>query len=105
MLENEAVYILQITLPAPQQKKRTKIKIPHSVKVMIATFFVGLCWGLTPYMFILADKWRASSPAIGAEAFFPFLPFIIYTIIYTGKDMLEILKFQRTLKIKNEQKK
>lgn len=47
--------------------------------------FTVICWGLTPYIFCLADLERGYD-ATGGEIFIPLLPVIVWAFIKTMKD-------------------
>lgn len=42
--------------------------------------FIGLCIGITPYMFHLADLERGYTNGVGGEIFIPFIPILVYMI-------------------------
>ncbi|MPN11138.1 hypothetical protein SDC9_158439 [bioreactor metagenome] len=54
--------------------------------------FIGLCIGLTPYVFHLADLERGYTSGVGGEIFFPLLPFVLKAIKDSIKDMNETMK-------------
>ena len=53
--------------------------------------FVGLCFGLTPYIFQLAEQERGYK-AIGGELIFPFIPLIVWCLMFVSKDLVKSIK-------------
>jgi hypothetical protein len=53
--------------------------------------FIGLCLGITPYMFRIADTQRGYD-ATGGEIFVPFIPFLVWAIKDSIKEMKGVFK-------------
>jgi hypothetical protein len=53
--------------------------------------FVGLCLGITPYMFRIADAQRGYD-ATGGEIFVPFIPLLVWAIKDSIKEMKGVFK-------------
>lgn len=63
-------------------------KRDHKNKTYIRTFLTGLCWGLTPYIFNVADNQRGYD-STGGEILFPFIPLLIWIVASVFKDFVK----------------
>lgn len=64
----------------------------RKIKKCCWLIFIGLCIGITPYTFHLADIERGYTNGVGGEIFIPFIPLIVWAIKASIKDMKETIK-------------
>lgn len=62
----------------------------RKVKNVLWLMFCGFCFGITPYIFQLADLERGYN-ATGGEIFVPLIPFLVYAL----KDTIKEFKYER----------
>lgn len=62
-------------------------------KLLFWTFVIGLSWGITPYMFHLADLERGYD-ATGGELFTPMLPLLVWMIVNLVREIKEVGWFE-----------
>lgn len=63
----------------------------QKIKQCFWWIFIGLCIGITPYVFHLADLERGCTNGVGGEIFIPFIPLIVWMIKDSIKDMKEVI--------------
>jgi len=61
-------------------------RMKQKIKQVCWWVFVGLCIGITPYMFYLADLERGYN-ATGGEIFIPFIPVMAWMMKNSIKEM------------------
>lgn len=62
-------------------------------KLIFWSFIIGISWGITPYMFHLADLERGYD-ATGGELFTPLFPLMVCLLISAVKDVKEVGWFE-----------
>jgi hypothetical protein len=63
------------------------------VKNLSFWMFCGFCFGITPFIFQIADLERGFN-ATGGEIFIPLIPFLLYSICKSTKEILKEGKCQ-----------
>lgn len=58
----------------------------QKIKQVCWWIFIGLCLGITPYIFTIADMERGYN-ATGGEIFVPLIPFLVWAIKDSIKEM------------------
>ncbi len=63
----------------------------RKIKQVCWWIFIGLCLGITPYIFTIADMERGYN-ATGGEIFVPLIPFLVWAIKDSIKEMKGVFK-------------
>jgi len=66
-------------------------RMKRKIKQVCWWVFVGFCFGITPYMFRIADAQRGYD-ATGGEIFVPFIPLLVWTVKAVVKDIKNIVE-------------
>ena len=63
----------------------------QKIKQVCWWIFIGFCLGITPYIFAIADLERGYN-ATGGEIFVPLIPFLVWAIKDSIKEMKGVFK-------------
>lgn len=63
----------------------------RKIKQVCWWIFIGLCFGITPYIFTIADLERGYN-GTGGEIFVPLIPFLVLAIKDSIKEMKGVFK-------------
>lgn len=66
-------------------------RMKQKIKQVCWWIFIGFCLGITPYMFYIADLERGYN-ATGGEIFIPLIPFLVWAIKDSIKEMKGVFK-------------
>ena len=64
-------------------------RMKRKIKQVYWWVFVGFCFGITPYMFYIADLKRGYN-ATGGEIFIPLIPLLVWMVKEVVKDIRDI---------------